>query len=86
MREIKLYTTTYCGFCVQAKRLLQKLNLAFTEINLDGDDALRAKLSHDNGGWRTVPMIFIGSDFVGGYQDLAALHSKGELLGMVNDA
>lgn len=80
MQEIKLYVTTFCGFCVQAKRLLKQLNLDYTEINLDDDPELRMKLSQENGGWRTVPMIFIGEEFIGGFQELAALHSQGELL------
>lgn len=48
------------------------------EINLDGKmdelNSLRART-----GWRTVPQIFIGGKFIGGYMDMAALDGKGEL-------
>lgn len=52
--------------------------MPFQEINLDGRDdelnALRART-----GMRTVPQIFIGDQLVGGFSELAALDSKGEL-------
>lgn len=85
MKPIKVYTTNYCSFCVAAKQLLTKLNLPFEEISLDGEDELRMRLSQENGGWRTVPMIFLGDEFVGGYQELSTLHRKGELMTKVND-
>lgn len=52
--------------------------MAFEEVDLDGNmpelEKLRART-----GMRTVPQIFIGSKFIGGYMDMAALDSKGEL-------
>ncbi len=83
MQPIRLYTTNYCPFCIQAKQLLQRLKLDFEEISLEDQDDLRSQLSHENGGWRTVPMIFVGKKFVGGFNDLAALHRDGKLLPMV---
>jgi glutaredoxin 3 len=47
---------------------------------------LRQKLSDEQNGYRTVPMIFIGSHFVGGYTDLVALDKTGKLMALVNDA
>lgn len=79
MKEIKLYTTNYCSFCVSAKRLLEKLELPFEEIRLDTQPELRRKLSEENGGYRTVPMIFIDGAFIGGYMELTALHRDGKL-------
>ena len=37
------------------------------------------KLARENGGWRTVPMIFIGKDFIGGFDDLKKLFDSGHL-------
>lgn len=84
MQQVRMYSTNFCPFCVQAKRLLDSLSIKFEELKLDNDHELRMKLSKENGGWRTVPMIFIGDEFVGGFQELAALHSKGELESKVN--
>ena len=76
---IQVYTTQFCGYCQQAKNLLKKLGLDMEEIPLDNDQALREKLSKENGGYRTVPMIFIDGKFIGGYTDLAQLHQSGKL-------
>ncbi len=57
---------------------MQAKGMQFTEINLDGKEQERAELSART-GWRTVPQIFIGERFIGGYDDLAALDQSGEL-------
>lgn len=82
MQPIRVYTTSVCPYCVSAKRLLKEQGLPFEEINLEKDPDLRMKLSKENGGWRTVPMIFIGKTFVGGFDDLKALHDAGKLKDM----
>ena len=79
MQRVKLYTTDFCPFCVSAKRLLETDGIAFEEINLQNDQDLRMKLSQENNGWRTVPMIFIGDTFVGGFQELSQLKNNGRL-------
>jgi len=76
---VHLYTRRWCGYCFAARRLLTKLAIEFEEIPLDGDRELRRSLSQANGGWPTLPMIFIGEHFVGGYTDLARAHRRGDL-------
>ena len=80
MREVKIYTTQVCPYCVQAKRLLTQLKLPYEELGLDDKPELRQKLSEENRGYRTVPMIFIDDQFIGGYTELLALHKQGKLL------
>lgn len=79
MKDIKIYTTNYCGFCHQAKALLDRLNLPYEEISLDGKPELRQRLSEENHGYRTVPMIFIDGEFIGGYTELTKYHREGKL-------
>lgn len=79
MKQIKVYTTNYCSYCVSAKRLLEKAGLTFEEIRLDDKPELRQKLSQENAGYRTVPMIFIDGTFIGGFNELAALQRDGKL-------
>lgn len=76
---VTIYTTPYCGYCTSAKRLLERLGIAFQEIDLSHDPALRAKLSSDNGGYRTVPMIYVEGAFIGGYDELFRLERAGRL-------
>ena len=78
MARVEIYTTSYCSFCVRAKSLLQSKNIEYVEHNLDGkDDELNAL--KERTGWRTVPQIFIDNELVGGFTELAAKDSKGEL-------
>ncbi|RKG89659.1 glutaredoxin 3 [Corallococcus terminator] len=79
MKPVKIYTTTYCGFCVRAKDLLKRKGVDYTEVDVTGDDDARAKLVEMSGGQRTVPQIFIGETHVGGYSDLAELDRQKKL-------
>jgi glutaredoxin 3 len=79
MAKVIIYTKSVCPYCSSAKELFKNLGVAFEEINLDGKDELRAKLSMENNGYRTVPMIFINNKFIGGFDDANSLHKKGEL-------
>jgi glutaredoxin 3 len=85
MKEIRVYTTKICGYCVAAKRLLQSLDLPFTEIDVSRDNEQRIWLVQAT-GQRTVPQIFIGERSIGGYQELAALNRNGLLISEVEGA
>jgi glutaredoxin 3 len=63
---------------VRAKDLLNRKGAQFEEINLDGKDKELAQL-RERTGQRTVPQIFIDGKLIGGFTDLAALDSRGEL-------
>ena len=78
MKPVVIYTTQYCGYCVRAKRLLDRKKVAYQEIDVSGDDDARVKLT-ERTGRRTVPQIFIGERHVGGSDDLYALDAAGEL-------
>ena len=82
MSLIKLYSTTFCPYCVAAKRLLSHMKLPFEEIDLTGDWDARAEL-RVRSGQRTVPQIWIGETHIGGYTDLAALKQRGELTALL---
>lgn len=84
MNVIRLYTTSSCPYCDAAKRLFKSLGVDYEEINLESKHDERQRLSNENGGWRTVPMIFVGDKFIGGFNDVKALHDKGTFLPMVN--
>lgn len=75
---VQVYTWTNCPYCVRAKNLLKSKGVAFEEINLDGKDAELIAL-RERTGLRTVPQIFVGETFVGGYNELAAMNSSGKL-------
>ena len=74
-----MYTTTWCGYCVRAKALLDGRGIPYEEIELDdGDPAFRQKLMELTGGW-TVPQIVIDGRPIGGYTELWRLDRDGRL-------
>jgi glutaredoxin 3 len=78
MTKVVVYTTQYCPYCVQAKALLKHKGVAFEEVDVGEDDALRARVV-ELSGRRTVPQIFIDDKPIGGYDELRALDDQGEL-------
>jgi glutaredoxin 3 len=73
-----MYTTTWCGYCVRAKALLQSRGIEYEEIQLDDDERFRARLNELTGGW-TVPQILIDGRVIGGYTELWRLDREGRL-------
>jgi glutaredoxin 3 len=84
MTDVKIYTTSYCGYCRAAKALLDSLSVAYEEVDLTGDWEGRQRLVPLAEGRTTVPQVFIGGRSVGGYDDLVSLHAAGELESMLH--
>lgn len=81
--NIDIYTKSTCPYCHMAKDLLNKKEVTYNQIAIDGDMELRAKMI-ERAGRQTVPQIFINDQHIGGYDDLAALERAGlldEMLG-----
>jgi len=78
MQKITIYSTTNCPYCVAAKNLCINKGLDYQEIDLTGDPDELAKIKNQT-GMMTVPQIFIGEEFIGGYVDLKKLNDTGEL-------
>lgn len=79
MSEIVLYTKDYCPYCKQAKALLRRKGVAFSEYDIQTDPALVDEMIERSNGGRTVPQIFIGDTHVGGAMDMFELDKKGGL-------
>ncbi|SDS97200.1 glutaredoxin 3 [Pseudomonas oryzae] len=78
MADVVIYSSDYCPYCVRAKQLLGRKGVAFTEIKVDGQPALRAEMTR-KAGRTSVPQIWIGDTHVGGCDDLYALERAGKL-------
>jgi glutaredoxin 3 len=77
--KVEIYTWRTCPFCIQAKALLDKKGVEYTEYSIDGDEAARAKMSQRANGKRSVPQVFINDQHVGGCDDIHALNAQGKL-------
>lgn len=73
-----MYTTKFCPYCVNAKRLFSAKNISISEIRVDLEPHLRKEMMNKSGR-QTVPQIWIGDVHVGGFDDLWALDRGGEL-------
>ncbi len=76
--SVTMYTTTWCPYCVRAKKLLSKKGVEVTEINIEEVAGARDEMV-EKSGRMTVPQIFIGDQHVGGCDDLYALEAQGGL-------
>jgi glutaredoxin 3 len=78
MSNITVYTTEPCGYCRQAKALLDKRGLSYDEINLARDADGRAELA-ERTGMMTFPQVIIGDQLVGGFTELVSAERSGLL-------
>lgn len=77
--RIEMYVTSWCPYCERARALLRSHGAAFEEHDIESDPALRQQMI-ERSGRRTVPQVFIGSQHVGGSDDLHALDAAGGLV------
>jgi glutaredoxin 3 len=75
---VVLYTTEPCGFCRQAKTLLQTRGVDYREINLAKDPEGRAALVALT-GQMTFPQVVIGQRAIGGFRELLEAERAGTL-------
>ena len=83
MKNVTVYTGPMCNFCDAAKRLLNRNNIPYKEINIATEDGKKDEMLAKSNGRRTIPQIFFNEYHVGGYEELRALEKKGELHNLV---
>ena len=79
MPEVVIYTTTYCGYCLRAKMLMEEKQVRFEEINLDLQPEKYGEMLSRAEGRRTVPQIFVNGNGIGGYDEMYDMERKGQL-------
>jgi len=77
-RTLILYTTEPCGFCRQAKALLETRGFSYEEVNLAKDPVGRAALVART-GQMTFPQLVIGDRAIGGFRELLEAERDGVL-------
>lgn len=54
---VTMYTTSWCGYCVRLKKLMQREGIEYAEVNIETDDSAADLVMQANGGNRTVPTL-----------------------------
>ena len=79
MAKVEIYTKTFCGFCVRAKRLLDMKKVPFEEYSVDFGGEKKTEMVQRANGRTTVPQIFIDGHHIGGCDELMTLEQRGKL-------
>jgi mycoredoxin len=54
---VTMFTTTWCGYCVRLKKLMQREGIEFAEVDIEQDPSAAERVMQANGGNRTVPTL-----------------------------
>ena len=76
--RVVMYATGWCPYCTRARQLLERKQVSFDLIDIDGSRELRQQMIARSGR-TSVPQIFVGDTHVGGCDDLHALEAAGRL-------
>ena len=79
MQKVVIYTGPMCNYCSAAKHLLNKKKVNYTEFDIAIDSSKMKEMQEKTKGARTVPQIFIGNTYVGGYNELKSLDLQSKL-------
>ncbi|KNZ44221.1 glutaredoxin [Puccinia sorghi] len=78
---VVVFSKSTCPYCVKAIQTLKDLGQSPKVVELD--EVTEGGAQHEylkkKTGQRTVPAIFIKTQFIGGNSDLQALHAKNQL-------
>ena len=81
---VRMYTTRWCPYCIAARRLFDSLGVSYEDTDVGADPALRAEMERRSGR-HTVPQIWIADRHVGGFDDVNALHARGQLMPLLGN-
>lgn len=71
MENFTVFGRPGCGFCVQAKKVLEQKGLPVKYVDIQAENISQADLEKTVGKpVRSVPQVFHGEKHLGGYQEL----------------
>lgn len=82
--EVIVYSSSLCSWCTSTKEILKERQIAFTEINVQGNKQLVDEMERVTGK-RTVPQIIINGKHIGGYLSLATANMSGSLDSLLDE-
>ena len=79
MKNVTVYMGPMCAFCDAAKRLLNRNNIPYKEINIAIEEGKMDEMLNKSNGKKTIPQIFFDDAHVGGYEELRTLEKENKL-------
>ena len=79
MKNVTVYMGPMCAFCNAAKKLLNRNNIPYKEINIAIEEDKMNEMLKKSNGKKTIPQIFFNDHHVGGYEELRALEKENKL-------
>jgi len=67
-----------CGFSATAVEILSRMGIAFRDIDVLQNDALRHGIKEFS-DWPTIPQLYVKGEFVGGCDIMREMYETGEL-------
>ncbi len=71
-----IYGAEYCGYCKKAVKKLEKNNIKYTYYDVELYNSVKEELKELTNSQRTIPIIFNGIEFIGGYSELNIYFEK----------
>jgi glutaredoxin-like protein len=59
MPDLTVYGADWCPDCRRSKRLLDRLSVPYTYVDVDEDEAARATMMSMNGGRQSIPVVVL---------------------------
>ncbi len=56
-QTVKMFTTTWCGYCKGTKRYLDSKGITYEEIDIEQNPEYGEAIEQASGGFRTVPTL-----------------------------
>jgi len=82
MVEAKVYSASYCSWCSKAVQFLEKEGLKVRIIDIT-DDQDERKMLVERTGQKTVPQVWIGDSYIGGYDRMMKMASTKDLIPII---
>ena len=76
MKGTKNFPT--CGFSGRAAQILKACSVDFVDVNVLADPEIVPAL-RDYANWPTIPVLYVGGEFIGGADIMTEMFQNGEL-------
>ena len=76
---VRMYIKESCPYCQMAKdKIIEEKKMSLHLVEVSNKPDIRDKIEKET-GHKTVPAIYIGDEFIGGFSELQKLDEEGKL-------